>query len=103
MTISAIDCPESGEETAPVRVTRRACGPLGPWEDQSAPAAAGVLGDLHELRHIAELARFGELALANRPGIRVGEKDESVGDRLARHPLMRRMGGPRARLGAAVS
>jgi hypothetical protein len=39
--------------------------------NQPARVALGVLGHLRELAHIPELVRFAELALADRPRVRV--------------------------------
>ena len=41
---------------------------------------------LAQLVHIPELRALGELALANRAGVGVMQRDEPVGDRLAREP-----------------
>src|SRR5450755_3035091 len=54
---------------------------------QDVPARAGrVLGDLAHLVHVPELGALGELALADRAGIGVVQRDEPIGDRLAREP-----------------
>ena len=37
---------------------------------------------------VPELVRFAELALADRPGVRIGQRHEPVVDRLARDPLL---------------
>src|SRR3954451_5155107 len=43
-------------------------------------AAAGVLGHLADLGDIAELGRLAELALADRPGVGIGDRHEAIGD-----------------------
>jgi len=43
-------------------------------QDQAACAAFGVRRDFGDLRDVAELGRLAELALANRPGIGIGER-----------------------------
>ncbi len=55
----------------------------GDGQDEAAGAAAGVLAQLGDLRDVAELGRLAQLALADRPGVGVGEGDEPVGDLLA--------------------
>src|ERR1035441_5851234 len=50
------------------------------WEDQPASSLAGVFGDLADLRDVPELGRFAELALADRPGVVVGDRHQPVGD-----------------------
>ena len=49
-------------------------------EDEPAGALAGVLGHLADLRDVPELGRFAELALADRPGVGVGDRHQPVGD-----------------------
>src|SRR5215207_4966157 len=55
----------------------------GDRNDQAACAAPRVLADLGELDHVAELGRRPELALADRPGVGIGHRNEPVGDLLA--------------------
>src|SRR5215211_343166 len=52
-------------------------------QDQAACAAARVLGDLGDLKDVAELVRDAELAAADRACVGVGERHEPIGDRLA--------------------
>ena len=59
----------------------------GGRQDQPARAAARVGRQLGELEDVAELVALAELALADRPRVRVGERDEPVGDLLAREAL----------------
>src|ERR1019366_192600 len=57
-------------------------------EDQSACATPRVLGDLRDLRHVPELVRLPELPLADRSGVRIGQRHDPVLDRLARDALL---------------
>ena len=68
--------------------SRPGCPARSRRQDQPARAAPGVLGHLGQLRHVPELVRLAELALADRSRVRVGERDEPVFDRLARHALL---------------
>ena len=52
-------------------------------QDEPARALLGVRGDLAELIDVPELRRFAELALADRAGVRVPQRDQPVGDLLA--------------------
>ena len=61
--------------------------PCGGGQDQPARAAPGVLGHLRDLRHVPKLVRLAELALADRPGVRIGQRHDPVLDRLARDAL----------------
>src|SRR5262249_42572247 len=58
------------------RVPRRVRG----RQDTAASAGTRVLGHLAELRDVAKLVRPAELAPADRPCIRVGERDEPIRD-----------------------
>ena len=60
----------------------------GRRQDQPARAALGVLGHLRDLRDVPELVRLAELALADRPCVRVGERHDPVLDRLPRDPQL---------------
>src|SRR3954451_1874018 len=57
----------------------------GERQDQAAGAAASVLAQLGDLDDGAELGRVAQLALADRPGVRVGHRDQPVVDRLPGH------------------
>ena len=58
-------------------------GAAGRRQDEPPGAPAGVLGHLADLGDVAELVRLAELALADRPRVGVGDRDEPVGDLLA--------------------
>src|SRR6202020_986799 len=47
-----------------------------------------------DLRHEPELVGLAELALADRPGVRVEDRHDTVGDPLAAHPLLDLLGDP---------
>jgi len=68
-----------GQQLALVRGADRACG----WEDQAARAAPGVGRQLGELKDVAELIAFAELALADRARVGIGQRDQPIGDLLA--------------------
>jgi hypothetical protein len=53
---------------------------VGGREDEPAGARAGVLGHLADLSDVPELGRLAELALADRPRIRIGDRHQPVGD-----------------------
>ena len=72
-----------GEQFALIRGTDLACG----RQDQPAGAAACVRCQFGELEDIAELVALAQLALADRPGVGVGERNEALGDLLARQAL----------------
>ena len=56
----------------------------GPGRTSPLAPRLGVLGHLRDLRDVPELVRLAELALADRPRVRVGERHDPVLDRLAR-------------------
>src|SRR4051812_27280391 len=58
------------------------------WEDQAPSAAARVLTQFGELHDVPELGRRAQLALADRPGVRIADRHQPVGDRLAREPQL---------------
>jgi hypothetical protein len=58
------------------------------WQHIAAGTAAGVGGYLGQLGDVAELVGPAELALADRPGIRVGQRHQPVDDPLAALPLL---------------
>ena len=60
-----------GEQFALIRGTDLACG----RQDQPAGAAACVRCQFGELEDIAELVALAQLALADRPGVGVGERE----------------------------
>src|SRR2546430_7609698 len=64
-----------GEQPVLARVARR----VGGREDETTGASAGVLAHLADLRDIPELGRLAELALADRPGVGIGERHETLG------------------------
>jgi hypothetical protein len=61
-------------------VLGRVPGRVAGGEDEPARSLAGVLGHLADLRDVPELGRFAELAFADRPGVRVGDRHQPVGD-----------------------
>ena len=61
------------------RVLGRVPGRVAGREDEPAGAFAGVLGQLADLRDVPKFGRFAELALADRPGVGVGDRDQPVG------------------------
>src|SRR5712691_11468741 len=63
------------EQPVLARIARR----MGGRQDEPAGAFAGVLAHLADLRDIPELGRLAELALADRPGVRVRERHQPVG------------------------
>ena len=54
----------------------------GQREDQAAGPLAGVLAQLGDLHHGPELGRLTQLALADRPGVGVADRDQPIGDLL---------------------
>jgi hypothetical protein len=60
---------------------------LANGQNQPARAAARVRGQLGEPEDVAELIALAELALADRPGVRIGQRHEAVGDLLAGQAL----------------
>jgi len=83
--------------------SRPGCRARGGWEDQAARTAFGVRRDLRDLRDVPDLGGLAELALADRPGIRVGERDEAVGDLLAANTLDDLLGDLLATIGELVA
>ena len=71
---------ELGRGLRQQRVLARVPALVPGGQDEAAGAAAGVLGDLADLCDVAELGRLAELALADRPGVGVGDRDQPVGD-----------------------
>ena len=69
---------------------------------RSAGAALGVRGDLRDLRDVSELVGLAELALADRPGVGIGERDQPVGDLLAANTLPDLVGDLLAAVGELV-
>lgn len=59
----------------------------------------GVLRDLADLRHIAELVGLACLALADRPRVGIGDRDDAACDLLAEQALGRLLCDPFAALG----
>src|SRR6478736_5263403 len=58
------------------------------WDDQPARSAPGVLGHFADLTDVPEFVGLAELALPDGPGVRVGDRDQPVDDRLPRDPLL---------------
>ena len=74
-------CDGVGQKRVLLRVARSG----GRGQDQPARPAPRVLGQLRELGHIAEIVGLAEPAPADRTRVRVRERDDAVGDRLALH------------------
>ena len=72
------------EQAVLARVARRA----GCRQHIAAGAASGVGGDLGQLDDVAELVGLGQLALADRAGVRVSQRDEPVSDLLPTGSLL---------------
>src|SRR6476646_3715402 len=58
------------------------------WDDQPARSAPGVLGHFADLTDVPEFVGLAELTLPDGPGVRVGDRDQPVDDRLPRDPLL---------------
>jgi len=71
-------------------------GRVGGWDDEPAHSLASVLGDLADLRDVPELGRLAELALADRPGVRIDDRDQPVGDLEPPHTAIDLLGHPAA-------
>src|SRR3954454_22172187 len=71
---------EFGDRVWQQGVLGRVAGPGGGRQDEAPRSAPGVLGDLGDLGDVAALGRLAELALADRPGVGVCDRDQPVGD-----------------------
>src|SRR3954447_12793819 len=69
---------ELGRCLSKQRVLARVAGRAGGGQDEPAGAAAGVGADLGDLRDVAKLVGLTELALADRPRVRVGDRDHPI-------------------------
>src|SRR5947208_1293435 len=73
-----------GEQLALARIAQ-----LGrSWQDEPACPTPGVLRDLANLKHVAELVGLAELALADRTGVGVEHGHQSICDRLPGDPQL---------------
>jgi hypothetical protein len=75
--------PKLGDGVGQQRVLVWGCPARPPPAGSARALCAFVLGHLRQLSHIAELVRLAELALADRARVRVRQRDDAIGDRLA--------------------